>query len=118
MKSHNCHVSLQKLMPIVVSDLLPKSIGDTIIELCNFFKDLCSTSLKKDDLEKMEKDIMKILCKLELIFTPGFFDTIEHLVIHMATECLLGGPVQYRWMHVFERYFHKLKLTVKTQSSR
>ncbi|XP_074324318.1 uncharacterized protein LOC141661233 [Apium graveolens] len=116
MKSHDCHVFLQKLIPIMVPDLLPKSIGDAIIELCNFFKDLCSTSLRRHDLEKMEKDMVKILCKLELIVTPGFFDLMEHLPIHLAMECMLGGPVQYRWMYVFERYLHKVKLTVKNKA--
>jgi len=27
-----------------------------------------------------------------------------HLLIHLATECKLGGPVHYRWMYPFERY--------------
>ncbi|XP_074352460.1 uncharacterized protein LOC141691589 [Apium graveolens] len=116
MKSHDGHVFLQKLLLIVPRDLLPKSVGEALIELCNFFKDLCSTSLKKRDLEKMEKDIIKILCKLDLIFTPGFFDTMEHLPVHLATECKLGGPVQYRWMYPFERYLGKLKLTIKNKA--
>ncbi|KAL8116598.1 hypothetical protein AgCh_022944 [Apium graveolens] len=81
-----------------------ESVGEALIELCNFFKDLCSAWLKKRDLEKMEKDIVKILCKLDLIFTPGFFDTMEHLLVDLATECKLGGPVQYRGMYPFERY--------------
>jgi len=42
-------------------------------------------------------------CKLERIFPLGFFDSMEHLPIHLPYEAWLGGPVQYRWMYPFER---------------
>jgi len=56
-----------------------------------------------DDLIRMKANIFIIICKLERIFPPGFFDSTEHLVIHLPTEAILGGPVQYRWMYPFER---------------
>ena len=45
-----------------------------------------------------------MLCKLEQIFPPGFFDCMEHLMLHLPYEARVGGPVAYRWMYVFERY--------------
>ena len=68
-----------------------RHIVDPIIELCNFFQDLCSSTLKYTDLVKMDKDILIIMSKLETIFIPGFFDPIEDLPLHLATECKLGG---------------------------
>ncbi|XP_074326945.1 uncharacterized protein LOC141664886 [Apium graveolens] len=112
MKSHDGHVFMQKLLPIVCRDLLPKHVADPIIELCNFFQDLCSLNLKYSDLEKMEKDIVRIMSKLETVFTPDFFDPMEHLPLHLATECKLGGPANGRWMYFIERYLHNLKLKV------
>ena len=44
MKAHDCHVFMQKLLPIICRDLLPKHVADPIIELCNFFQDLCSSN--------------------------------------------------------------------------
>ncbi|XP_074342845.1 uncharacterized protein LOC141680549 [Apium graveolens] len=73
MKSHDDHIFMQKLLPIVYRDLLPKHVADPIIELCNFFQDLCSSVLKYSDLEKMEKNIVRIMSKLETFLTPGFF---------------------------------------------
>ncbi|XP_074324381.1 uncharacterized protein LOC141661296 [Apium graveolens] len=112
MKSHDCHVFMQKMLPIVCRDLLPKHVSDPIIELCNFFQDLCSSSLKYTDLEKMERDIVTIMSKLETVFTPSLFDPMEHLPLHLATECKLGGPANGRWMYFIERYLHNLKLKV------
>lgn len=56
-----------------------------------------------------------ILCNLEKIFPPSFFDVMEHLAIHLPYEAELGGPVQYRWMYVFERFFKFLKGKAKNK---
>jgi hypothetical protein len=34
---------------------------------------------------------------------PLFFDSMEHLLIHLPYEAKVGVPVQYRWMYLFER---------------
>jgi hypothetical protein len=48
-------------------------------------------------------NIIEIICKLEMIFPPSFFDSMEHLPIYLPYEAKVGGPVQYRWMYPFER---------------
>lgn len=63
-----------------------------------------------EDVEKMRKDIVEILCKLEMIFPPAFFDVMVHLAVHLPNEVLLGGPVHYRWMYPIERYKQSYKL--------
>ena len=54
-------------------------------------------------MERLERDIPIIICKLERIFSPGFFDSMEHLPIHLPYEVKIDGLVQYRWMYPFER---------------
>jgi len=90
------------LLPIVFC-ALPYQVWNPIAELCKFFKDLCSTVLRVDDFLLMEKNIIITTCKLERKFPPGFFNSIEHLPIHLPYEARVGGPVQYRWMYSFER---------------
>lgn len=60
--------------------------------------------MRKSDLVKLEENIILILCKLEKIFPPAFFDVMVHLAIHLPREVKLGGPVHYRWMYPIERY--------------
>jgi len=38
---------------------------------------------------------------------------MEHLLIHLPREVVLGGHVQYRWMYPFERLMFHLKKKVK-----
>ena len=56
------------------------------------------------DLEKLEEGIVLILCKLERIFPPAFFNIMVHLMVHLPHEAKLARPVRYRWMYPFERY--------------
>lgn len=103
LKSHDCHVFMQRLLPIAFREMLPKSIWDALTELSHYFRDICSTVMDVKHIETLEKNIVEILCKLEKIFPPSFFDSMEHLPIHLAYEPKVGGPVQYRWMYPFER---------------
>lgn len=102
MKSHDCHVFMERLLPIAFS-ALPHHVWSPIAELSKFFKDLCSTILQVDDLLMMERNIVITTCKLERIFPPGFFNSMEHIPVHLPYEARVGGPIQYRWMYPFER---------------
>ncbi|XP_062080165.1 uncharacterized protein LOC133784914 [Humulus lupulus] len=54
LKSHDCHVILQRLLPIGVHSFLEKPIAKTIIDLCTFFKIICARTLIVSDLEKVK----------------------------------------------------------------
>ena len=103
MKSHDCHIFMQRLIPIAFRELLPANVWQALTELSIFFKDLTAIVITKDDMKRLEEDIPIVLCKLERIFPPSFFDSMEHLPIHLAYEARVAGPVQYRWMYPFER---------------
>ena len=103
LKSHDCHVLLERLLPLAIRGLLDKDICDILIELSLFFSQLCSKTLNIDILEHLEAKIAMILCKMEMIFPPSFFDIMVHLPIHLATEAKIVGLVQYHWMYPIER---------------
>ncbi|KAL6586845.1 hypothetical protein OROMI_001833 [Orobanche minor] len=86
LKSHDCHVLLDRLLPIALRDVLPNDIWVALTELSEFFRALTSSTLRVDDMKKLEKSIVVTLCKLEKIFPPSFFDSMEHLPIHLAYE--------------------------------
>ena len=51
LKSHDCHVLMQQLLPLAIRRVLLKNVCVAIVELCSFFKQLCSKVLKTDQLE-------------------------------------------------------------------
>ncbi|KAL3643645.1 hypothetical protein CASFOL_014460 [Castilleja foliolosa] len=103
MKSHDCHVILQRILPVGIRGSVTKEVREILTELGHFFQNLCCKKLNKTELEKMKEDICLILCKLEKIYPPAFFDVMVHLSIHLLDEAILGGPVQFRWMYPIER---------------
>ena len=42
----------------------------------------------------------------------GFFNPMQHLLVHLPYEAKVGGPVQYRWMYHIERALKKLSSMV------
>jgi hypothetical protein len=60
-------------------------------------------------MEKLEKEILMLLCKMEKIFPLGFFNPMQHLLIHLSYEAKVGDLVQYRWMYYIERALRYLK---------
>ncbi|KAF7128108.1 hypothetical protein RHSIM_Rhsim11G0023200 [Rhododendron simsii] len=116
MKSHDCHVLLQRHLPIGMRGFVSKEICTTLFELGNFFQELCSKTIRRSDVEKWEERVVLILCKLEKIFPPAFFDVMVHLTVHLSREAMVAGPVQYRWMYPIERFLGKLKRYVANKA--
>ena len=101
---------MQQLLPLAVQRSLTKDVVKGLKELSNFFKQLCSKVNIISDLQQVQDRIAITLCHLEKIFSPAFFNIIEHLPIHLAEEAMLAGAVQFRWMYPIERYalFHNI----------
>nr|GFA09705.1 hypothetical protein [Tanacetum cinerariifolium] len=87
LKSHDCHIMMQRLVPYGLQNYLPDKIAKPIIELCSLFKQICSATLMEDDMLKAQ---IKRLLKAGL-FAP-------------------------RWMFPFERYMKKLKGYVRNKA--
>nr|GEV05064.1 hypothetical protein [Tanacetum cinerariifolium] len=88
LKSHDCHIMMQRLLPYGLQQYFPDEVAKPIIELCSFFKQICSATLMEDDMFKAQSKVVDILCNLELIYPPAFFDIMIHLVIHLPLEAL------------------------------
>ena len=64
-----------------------------VAELRNFFRELCNRNLSVHVVQLLKQEIPLILCKLEKIFPPAFFDVMVHFAVHLLDEALLRGPV-------------------------
>ncbi|KAI5436175.1 hypothetical protein KIW84_022582 [Lathyrus oleraceus] len=60
MKSHDCHVFMERLLPIAFSSL-PKHVLNPLTEISQFFRDICASKLRVDDIVKLDKNIPVIL---------------------------------------------------------
>lgn len=67
-------------------------------------------------MANMQSQVIVLVCKLEKIFPPGFFNPMQHLMIHLPYEASMGGPVQFRWNYPVERGQKYLKSKVKNRA--
>ncbi|CAL8084900.1 unnamed protein product [Prunus armeniaca] len=102
LKSHDCHVFMQRLLPVGIRHLLPEDVVKPIILLSRFFSQLTAKTLRKTDMFQLRHDVVQVLCKFEMIFPPAFFTSMMHVMVHLPEEALLAGPVNYRWMYPIE----------------
>ncbi len=58
-----------------------------------FFRQICARELDTKVIEKLDKEAPVLLCDLERIFPPGFFNPMQHMILHLAEECLKGGRI-------------------------
>ncbi|KAK4391462.1 hypothetical protein Sango_1924000 [Sesamum angolense] len=115
MKSHVCHIFMQKLIPIAFRDMVPEHVWSALMEVSLLFQILCFTTLDVRKVQELEDSVAVIMCNLEKVFHPAFFYSMEHLNLHLSNEDRLGDPVQYRWMYPFERFLRELKKKVKNK---
>jgi len=116
LKSHDCHILMEHLLPIGIRSILPKKVRWTITKLCYFFRAICSKVIDTGKLQALEREIIVTLCELEMFFPPSFFDIMVHLTIHLVKETQYCGPAYMRWMYPMERYMKILKGYVKNRS--
>ncbi|XP_050895866.1 uncharacterized protein LOC127102549 [Lathyrus oleraceus] len=116
MKSHDCHILMEQILPIAIRNVLPDNVIAVLVEFCSFFRQLCAKSLSHLDLDRLQSRIILTLCHLEMLFPPSFFTIMVHLTCHLIGEAKLGGPVHYRWMYPIERYLGHLKSYVRNKA--
>ena len=103
LKSHDNHILLQHLLPLAIRKILPERVCVALPRVSNFFKQICSPTIRVSDMINLEVEIAETLSILETIFVPSFFDVMVHLMVHLPAQVRIGGPVHFRSMWSVER---------------
>jgi hypothetical protein len=70
---------------------VPEHVWLVLAELSYFFRQLCAKELSQKVVEDLERMAPVLLCKLEKIFPPDFFVSMQHLILHLPYEARMGG---------------------------
>ncbi|XP_074321844.1 uncharacterized protein LOC141659024 [Apium graveolens] len=115
LKSHDCHVLMQHLLPVTIRGILPRHVRVVITKLCFFFNAICNKVIDPLTLDKLQAHIIVTLCEFEMYFLHSFFDIMLHLVTHLVREIKIYGPLYVRQMYPFERFLCILKAYVRNR---
>ena len=56
-----------------------------------FFRQLCARELDRKVIEKLHEQAPELLCDLEMLLPPGFFNPMQHMILHLPQEALEGA---------------------------
>ena len=91
MKSHDFHIWIERILPAMVRGYVPEHVWLALSELSYFFRQLCEKELSRTVVADLERLAPVLLCKLEKIFPPGFFNPMQHLILHLPYEAQMGA---------------------------
>jgi hypothetical protein len=75
----------------MVRGYVPEHVWLALSELSYFFCQLCAKELSQTVIVGLERLAPVLLCKLEKIFPPSFFNPMQHLILHLPYEARMGG---------------------------
>ena len=116
LKSHDCHVLMTQLLPVVIRGILPDNVRATITKLCAFMNAISQKVIDPDRLDALQNEVVQCLVSFELIFPPSFFNIMTHLLCHLVKEIRILGPMYLHNMFPFERYMGVLKKYVRNRA--
>uniref|UniRef100_A0A0E0E3Z0 DUF4218 domain-containing protein n=1 Tax=Oryza meridionalis TaxID=40149 RepID=A0A0E0E3Z0_9ORYZ len=116
LKSHDYHITMERLLPVMFHGYLANDVWAVLAELSFFYRKLCAKEIDPIEMANLKHQVPILLCKLEMLFPPGFFNPMQHLIVHLPHEAMMWGPVQYRWMFLVERGQKNLKRKVKNRA--
>jgi hypothetical protein len=53
------------------------------VELSYFYMQLFAKQVSMTMMQKFEKEILILVCKMEKVFPPGWFNAVQHLLVHL-----------------------------------
>jgi hypothetical protein len=52
-------------------------------ELSYFYRQICAKQVSKMMMHKFEKEIPVLVCNMEKVFSPGWFNAMQYLLVHL-----------------------------------
>ncbi|GJT41273.1 reverse transcriptase domain-containing protein [Tanacetum coccineum] len=91
-KSHDCHIMMQRLLPYGLQQYLPPDVAKPLIELCLFFKQICSQTLMVDDMLKAQSkkdtpDVIHVDNSSDLALSTSLND-LEIAALHIDGQSI------------------------------
>jgi hypothetical protein len=75
LKSHDYHIIMERLLHVMFWGYFDDAMWIVLAELSYFYRQLCAKQIAVEMMQKLEKEIPVVLCKMEKNFPPDFFQS-------------------------------------------
>jgi hypothetical protein len=93
LKSHGYHIFIERLMPVMFCGYFKPDLWKMFAELSYFYRQICAKEVSNAMMQRLEKEIVVLVCKMETVFPPGWFNVMQHLLLHLSWEASIRGHV-------------------------
>jgi hypothetical protein len=91
-KSHDYHIIIERLTQVMFCGYFNANLWKIFMELSYFYRQICAKKVSKVMMQKLEKEIIVLVYEMEKIFPLGWFNVMQHLLVHLPWEAKDGGP--------------------------
>jgi hypothetical protein len=92
MKSHDYHIIIERLMLVVFRGYFHADVWKIFAKLSYFYRHICAKQVSKLMMQKLEKETVVLVCKMEKIFPPRWLNAMQHFLLYFPWEAKVGGP--------------------------
>jgi hypothetical protein len=100
LKSHDYHIIMERLLPVIFRGYFDDVVWMVLAELSYFYRQLCTKEIVIEMMQKLEKEIPVLLCKMEKKISSRVFlikCNISLYIFHMKLKWVvlfnIGGCI-------------------------
>jgi hypothetical protein len=82
-------------MPVMFHCYFKPNLWKIFAKLNYFYRQICAKQVSNVMMQRLKNEIEVLVCKMETIFPPGWFNVMQYLLVHLPWEGRIGGPVQF-----------------------
>jgi hypothetical protein len=80
-------------MSVMFHGYFKPNLWKMFAELGYFYRHICAKQVSKVMMPTLEKEITVLVYKMENVFLPGWFNTMQYLLVHLPWEDRVGGSM-------------------------
>jgi hypothetical protein len=80
-------------MPVMFHGYFKSDLWKMFTELSYFYRQICAQEVLKAMMQRSEKEIAVLICKMKTIFPPEWFNVMQYFLVHLPWEARVGGPL-------------------------
>jgi hypothetical protein len=93
LKSHDYHILIERLMSVIFRGYFKADLWKMFVELSYIYRHICAKQVSKAMMQRLEEEITVLVCKMEKVFSPSWFNAMQHIPSRLEDLCSSGGCI-------------------------
>jgi hypothetical protein len=86
-------------MSVMFRGFFKAGLWKMFAELNSFYRQICAQQVSKAMMQRLEKEVLILVYKMENVFPPRWFNAMQHLLVHLPWEARVGDTTRNMAFH-------------------